>query len=353
MRHGTCSDGRFTIGLDLGDRSARYAVLSETTLVEQAEVLQTRRALKRLLRRWPGSVVVMEAGTHSPWVSRLVEELGHPSLVANPRRLPLIYRSRQKSDSRDAQRLARLARMDVALLSPIEHRGEQAQLQLMLVRSRDALVRNRTQLINHIRGTVKSFGARLPSGISATAFGHKATDHLPEALRPVLEEMVVLVARITEQIQRFEEEIERWVEAHPEAKVLMAVPGVGPLTAMAFVLTLEDPHRFRRSREAGAYLGLVPRRHGSGKRDPELGITKTGDTHVRRLLVQCAHHMMRKKGQDTDLRRWGLKLAARGQKNAKKRAVVAVARKLAVLLHRLWVTGAEYDPLRQARRQAA
>jgi hypothetical protein len=202
--------------------------------------------------------------------------------------------------------------MDVALLSPIEHRGEQAQLQLMLVRSRDALVRNRTQLINHIRGTVKSFGARLPSGISATAFGHKATDHLPEALRPVLEEMVVLVARITEQIQRFEEEIERWVEAHPEAKVLMAVPGVGPLTAMAFVLTLEDPHRFRRSREAGAYLGLVPRRHGSGKRDPELGITKTGDTHVRRLLVQCAHHMMRKKGQDTDLRRWGLKLAARG-----------------------------------------
>jgi transposase len=125
---------------------------------------------------------------------------------------------------------------------------------------------------------------------------------------------------------------------------------VGPLTALCFVLTVEDPHRFERSRSVGAYLGLVPATARSGARDPQKRISKEGDEMMRKLLVSCSHYVLGPFGSDSDLRRHGEKIASRGGKNAKKRSVVAVARKLAVLLHRLWVTGETYDPLYNGRR---
>jgi len=116
----------------------------------------------------------------------------------------------------------------------------------------------------------------------------------------------------------------------------------------SYVLTLDDPKRFRRSRDVGGFLGLRPKQRDSGQSQPQLRITKEGDPYLRKLLVQGAHYILGWRGPDTDLRRWGLKLAARGGKNAKKRAVVAVARKLAVLLHRIWVSGENYEPLRHS-----
>ena len=132
---------------------------------------------------------------------------------------------------------------------------------------------------------------------------------------------------------------------YPETQWLLQVQGVGPVTALAYVLTLEEPTRFEKSRTVGAFLGLTPRRDQSGQSDKQLPITKAGNTYLRQLLVNCAHYIMGPFAQDSDLRRYGERIASRGGKNAKKRAVVAVARKLAVLLHRLWQDQSTYQPL--------
>ncbi|MFQ5796822.1 MAG: IS110 family transposase, partial [Candidatus Bipolaricaulia bacterium] len=236
---------------------------------------------------------------------------------------------------------------------PIYHRGKQAQSHLAILRSRDILVRSRTMLINHVRGSVKTTGVRLPS-CSTRSFHKQAGEHIPEELQPALLPILDTIASITHQIFAYDYQIEKLCEEHyPETKPMRSVSGVGYLTSLAYVLTLEDPHRFRKSREVGPCLGLVPRRDQSGEQDPQLRITKTGDSYLRRLLVHSAQYILGPFGEDCDLRRWGLKLAERGGKNAKKRAVVGLARKLAVLLHHLWVTDEAYDPLHSSRRSEA
>jgi len=342
---------KLTIGIDLGDRRSRvYVVDREAELVDARWVRTTRVALEEWLRPYAGARVVMEVGTHSPWVSRVVARLGHEVMVANPSE----YRRRgrkRRNDKLDAEQLARLGRADPALLYPIRHRGEAAQVDLAVLHSRDVLVQARTQLVNHVRGTVKAIGERLPS-CSADAFGTRMAGVLPALLQPARAPVVQQIAVLTERIKTFDRAIEqRAQEAYPETVLLRQLKGVGPLTSLCYVLVLEDPRRFPRRRAVGSYLGLVPRLDESGDDTPQLRITKAGDALLRRLLVQCAHYILGPFGPDTDLRRWGLRLMERGGKNAKKRAVVAVARKLAVLLHRLWETGEEYVPLRDEQRE--
>ena len=155
---------------------------------------------------------------------------------------------------------------------------------------------------------------------------------------------------MTDKIQTLDQQIEQIARTeYPETDLLRQVSGVGPLIALTFVLTVEDRERFQKSRDVGCYVGLRPRQSNSGENEPQLRITKEGDAYLRKLLVQGAHQIMGRRGPDTDLKRWGLKLSARGGKNAKKRALVAVARKLAILLHRLWVTGEVYEPLRNSQ----
>jgi transposase len=294
--------------------------------------------------------IAIEAGTHSPWVSRLLEECGHEVLVANPRRTRLIYANKRKTDEVDAENLARLARLDPKLLHPLEHRGEESQAHLAIIRSRQALVSTRTQLVNHVRGAVKSFGARLPK-CPARSFHKRAAEHIPEALRPALGPILETIGSLTERIRDYERQLETISkESYPETELLRQIEGVGALTALTFVLTLEDPYRFERSRSVGACLGLVPANDQSGDRDPQRRISKEGDELLRKLLVGSAHYILGPFGSDSDLRRYGQKIASRGGKNAKKRAAVAVARKLCVLLHRLWVSAELYDPLYNAHR---
>ncbi len=270
--------------------------------------------------------------------------------MANARKLRLIYANKQKTDEMDAENLARLARLDPKLLHPLKHRGEDSQAHLALIRSRQALVSCRTQLVNHVRGAVKSFGARLPK-CPARSFHKRAPEHIPEALLPALGPVLEQIGSLTERIRDCERRLETISEErYPETELLRQVEGIGPLTALTFVLTLEDPHRFEKSRSVGAYLGLVPATDRSGERDPQKRISKEGDEMLRRLLVGSAHYVLGPFGSDSDLRRHGEKIASRGAKNAKKRAAVAVARKLAVLLHRLWVTGEAYDPLYNTHR---
>jgi transposase len=271
-------------------------------------------------------------------------------LVANARKIRLIYASKRKTDEIDAENLARLARLDPKLLYPLKHRGEDSQAHLAIIRSREALVSTRTQLVNHVRGAVKSFGGRLPK-CPARSFHKKAPEHIPEALWPALGPILETIGSLTERIRDYDRQLETISEEHyPETELLRQVEGVGVLTALTFVLTLEDPRRFTKSRAVGAYLGLVPGKDQSGERDPQERISKEGDEMLRKLLVGSAHYILGPFGSDSDLRRHGEKIASREAKNAKKRAAVAVARKLSVLLHSLWISAEVYEPLRNTQR---
>src|SRR5437879_5900411 len=342
--------GKLTVGIDLGDRSSRYCILDEQgEVLAEGSVATTKKGFAQVFGSKPRSRVALEVGTHSPWVSRYLADLGHEVIVANARRVRLITDSTRKDDRLDAKTLARLARIDPELLSPIRHRSAQAQADLMVIRARAVLVEARTMLVNAARGLTKSYGERLPScgtGQVREQLAESLSEPLQSALKPLLAE----VESVSEHIREYDEQIENIAKSrYPEIELLKQVHGVGTLTALTYVLTVEDPYRFRRSRDAGAYFGLRPRRRESGESRPQLRITKEGDAYVRKLLVQCAHHILGPFGRDSDLRRWGLELAARGGKNAKKRALVAVARKLAVLLHKLWVSGEVYEPLHVRR----
>ena len=343
------------VGLDLGDKFSYACVLDANTGEVTKEKRVTTRAscLETFFASQPAMLIAIETGTHSPWISRLLESFGHEVLVANARKVRLVYGGDRKSDKLDAQKLARLARFDPKLLSPIRHRSKDAQAHLALIRSRDALVGSRIGLVNHVRGSVKAFGARLPV-CSTRTFARKARTVVPEELLAALEPVLMIIEKLSEQILAMEKRIKiLGREAYPETNVLRQVTGVGAITSLTFILTLENPSRFRKSRDVGAFLGLTPGQKQSGDRDVKLRISKRGDEGLRRLLVQSAHFLLGPFGSDCDLRRHGEKIEAAGGSYAKKRAIVAVARKLAVLLHRLWLTQEIYEPLRNSDKTLA
>lgn len=335
------------IGCDLGDRTSHLCVLGTQGQVQERARIRTSPGA---FGKWFGArgpcTVVVEVGTHSRWVAQSLGELGHEVVVANPRQLRLIYQGGNKSDRLDAEKLARLGRVDRQLLKPIQHRGQAAHNDLLVLRGRDQLVKTRTELINHVRGVSKSFGVRIGKGYSP-AFVRRAEQALPPSLLEALRPLLSSIETLSVQIKDCERRIAAMAQQCPQAQPMLGIAGVGALTVMAFMLTLEDPDRFARSRDVGPFLGLVPQRRQSGRSDPELRITKSGDGFVRRLLVNSAQHMLGPFGQDSDLRRYGLELMGRGGKCAKKKAVIAVARKLAVLMHRLWQTGEVYEPLKR------
>jgi transposase len=353
MTDGSKHRPNMTAGLDIGDKYSYLCLIDseDGQMIEEGRLRTTPEAIRRrFASERPPMRIAIEAGTHSPWVSRLLEECGHEVLVANARKTRLIYSNKRKTDQIDAENLARLARLDPRLLYPLKHRGEDAQAHMALIRSREALVDCRTQLVNHVRGAVKSFGHRLPK-CPARSFHKRASEHIPEALLPALGPILEQIASLTERIRQYDRKLQTISkERYPETELLRQVEGIGTLTALTFVLTLEDPYRFEKSRSVGAYLGLVPATDRSGDSDPQKRISKEGDQMLRKLLVGSAHYVLGPFGSDSDLRRHGQKIASRGAKNAKKRAAVAVARKLAVLLHSLWISGEAYEPLRNAYR---
>jgi len=349
----TFSGQKLTIGLDLGDRSSWYCVLDEAggVLLEQ-RLSTTPKMVKEVFGSMPGCRIALETGTHSPWVSRALSELGHEVIVAHARNVRLIGESRKKDDRLDAQTLARLARIDPQLLCPVKHRSAKAQADLTVIRARAGLVRARTALVNTARGLAKSYGERL-RGCNVRNMNAEKAEGLSPELRTALEPLLAGIESLSEQIREYNERIELLAQqSYPQVALLKQVKGVGTLIALTFLLTLEDAHRFRKSRDVGCYLGLQPGRRNSGQSEPQMHISKEGDPYLRTLLVQGAHHILGPFGADSDLRRWGLKLAERGGRNGKKRAVIATARKLAVLLHRLWVSGEAYEPLRNRNQRA-
>lgn len=336
------------VGLDVGDRHTHYCVLDLDGAVVAEGVAATREPSLRLqFEGKPRLRIALEVGTHSPWVSRLLMALGHEVLVANPRKVRLISENDSKRDRADARLLARLAQVGPVLLSPIHHRSAKVQTDLAVVRAREVAVQTRTKIVNAVRGIVKSTGQRLPGSTTGT-FAQKAKTACPDVLQPALLPLLRLVEALTHEIQVYDRLItEKATREYPATQAIQSIHGVGALTALAFILVLDDdPGRFRRSRDVGCYVGLRPKQRESGRSSPQLGITKAGDPLLRRLATQSAQYILGPFGRDSALRRWGLGLASRGGKNAKKRAVVAVARKLVILMHRLWVTQETYDPMR-------
>lgn len=344
------------IGIDLGDKSHQVCMLSEDKkVVLETSLSNTHEALENMFSTHPSTTIALECGTHSAWISSALEGWGHTVVVANPRQLKLISQSASKTDRNDARLLARLVLADPELLRPIRHRTAATQADLALIKARHGLIKSRTTLINTCRGIVKSQGARL-ARCSAESF-HRHLEEIPPELREPLEPLLRTIGEMTTKIYQLEGKIEQLAERkYPQTAKLAKINGVGALTALTFMLVVEDPARFHKSRFVGPYLGLTPAKDQSGKSDKQMRITKAGDNYLRVLLVLCAHHILGVRGKDCELRRWGLKLCERGGKAAKKRAVVAVARRLAVQLHAVWVGKDAYDPffaLKKKERHAA
>jgi transposase len=342
----------YTLGLDLADKRHTLCVLDANgKIVDERKIPNTRASLSKLAKKYPGARLAMEVGSHSPWISRLFQQLDLEVYVANPRKLRAIYQNERKSDELDARMLARLARVDPELLHPVEHVSEQSQRDLARVKLRDNLVRQRVDVISSVRFILKSMGVRLPSP-NTNCFAKRARTLLegkePELLAAI-EPSLQVIDTMTVNIRELDREIERLCEEeYPETHRLRQIRGIGPITALTFLLTIEDNERFERPRDVGAFLGLVPRRDQSGDVDKALRISKCGNAYLRRLLVGSANYLLGPFGEDCDLRRHGLKLAERGGRGAKKKAVVAIARKLAVLMYCLWRSDTDYQPLRKA-----
>jgi transposase len=335
------------VGVDLGDRKSVACIYARGAIVSWFEFAMTPEGVRAAFEGKGFQRVALEAGAQSAWVTRLLQALGYTPVVANPRKLKAISANERKSDRNDALILAKLVWADVSLLYPIQHRSEERALALSVLRARDAVVTGRCRVINTIRSMAKALGHRLKKG---TAEGFvKREAEVPAELVPAVGGLFVVLHTLNAQIAAYDLQLERLIESSfPEAKRPKQVRGVGPVTALAFVLTLEDPQRFPNGRTAAAFIGLAPRRDQSGTIDRQLRISKTGSNLLRRLLVQCAQYILGPLGRDCDLRRWGHGLAARGGKNGKKRAVVATARKLAVLMFRLWKSGDVWKPLHNA-----
>jgi transposase len=350
VTHATAVAPMLTTGLDLGDRSTHRCTLDgERRVVARGRFTTTRESLQREFGGIARQRIVIEAGSQSLWISHLLRELGHEVMVVDPRRVQKLVEGNRKTDRRDAESLARLAIGVPELLGDAHHRSFETQADLSVMRSRDVLVRVRTKLVCHVRGILKSFGIKLPR-TKAEGFHRRAGGEIPALLQPALQPVLAVLADLERRIDELDAALQVAATArHPEVSLLRQVAGVGPVVAMAFALTVGDPKRFKRSRDVGAWVGLIPGKRASGDCDPQLRIHKRGDGYLRRLLVVAAQYILGPFGKDSDLRRYGLRLCELGGKNGKKRAVCAVARKLAVLLHRLWVSGGVYEPLRNSK----
>lgn len=330
-------------GIDVHSKSSEVVIVDERGERSDGARISTTESS---LRRWFGGrapmVICLEAGGQSAWVARILTSLGHDVVVANPARVRLIAEATLKNDQVDAETLARLVRADRRLLCPIIHRSADTQRQRGVLRARRALVNARATCLNTSRGILRSFGFRTPSRTAERLAASLVDSQIPEALVAVVAPLVQLALELDEKIAALDAEVETMGEAYPEVALLRTIPGVGPLVGLAFVLCLEDPSRFRRSRDVAGYLGLRPTMRESGSTSRYGRITHQGDTEMRRLLVQAAHGVLRSRA-DSDLKQWAQGLVARV---GKKKAVVALARKLAVVMHTMWVQGEPFRPVR-------
>ena len=343
-----------TIGLDLGARVTQVAVYDTSgNRVEERKVSTAKESLEQLFDRFPGARVVMEASTPTRWINNLARKRGHEVIIANPRKIPVITASIRKSDRNDARLLGEIGQFKPELLSPVELRDDVHQPVRTRLFAREQLVKTRSSLCTFVRSQVKSVGQKLPTG-TTRSFALKMRPLLPDEIASVLDPILRTIQHLSDEIDSLDAIVKASSERDfPMTAVLQQVHGVGPLVSLAYVATVGAPERFKDFRSLGPYLGLVPRLDQSGQSNPALSITKHGDTYMRSLLVSAATRILGPFGADSDLRRFGLRIIEQGGQRARAKARIAVARKLAVLLHRLLLTGEVYEPLRNSAEATA
>ena len=334
------------IGIDLGDKLNAVCVLNELgDITEECTVENTTEAMSEYFSQFKGAKIAIEASSHLLWIHDLFLKLNHKVFVANPRKTALISANISKNDRNDARLLARLVRSDPKLLHPIKVRDVKTQEDLVLLKTRRALVEARGDLIRHIRGIIKPFGVTLPKTVTADNFHQEVAGYLPKSLLASLSDTTAIIKSLFLKIKSIDKKVEKLIEKkYPEALNLQTIPGIGPITSLTFVLIIGDPARFKKSRTVGAYFGMVPKQDQSGDTNKSLSITKAGDSAMRSLLVNCSHHILGAFGKDNQLRRHGLKIAGtEGNKIRKKKGVIAVSRKLATLMHSMLVSGKPFE----------
>jgi transposase len=329
------------IGIDIGDKINFVCILNNKgEILFRKEISNTKEDMREYFQSIEKASIVFEVGSHSPWISRLLIADGHDVFICNPRKLAAVSQNLKKSDEEDSLMLAQLLLTGKHLLSQVHHANEDKMRDFLLIKSRKALVKCRTILINTSRGVVKSFGERISPNLTANAFHKYAGDSLTSESNEKIKDLIEVIGKTTEQILLYEKNIDTLIQnKYPVAQLLQSINGVGPLTSLTYVLTIDDPKKFPNSRTVGAFLGLVPRRDQSGNKDKQLPITKAGSKLLRSLLINCANYILSEKGEDNQIKRFGLKIRGDGTSKTKNnKAKVAVARKLSVIMHKLWIT---------------
>jgi transposase len=336
------------IGIDIGDKKNFVCILNNKgEILFRKEILNNKEQMEEYFESIEKASIVFEVGSHSPWISRLLVAIGHDVFICNPRRLATVSQNLKKSDEEDCLILAQLLLTGKHLLKQVRHANEDKMRDFLLIKSRRALIKCRTILINTARGIVKSFGERISPNLSADAFHKYAGDTLKKETLEKIKDLIEVIGKTTEQILKYEKNIDAIIKKkYPTAQLLQSINGVGPLTSLAFVLTIDDPKKFAKSRSVGAFLGLVPRRDQSGNNDKQLPITKAGSKLLRSLLINCANYILSSKGEDNQIKRFGLKIKGDGtSKSRNNKAKVAVARKLSVIMHQLWVSNKPFGSI--------
>lgn len=330
------------VGLDIGKRKAHACVTTEDgTIVDEKSIVQRRDELAVFFSKYPKSRILIEASTSSEWVARYLTSLEHEVIVADPR-FRLMYAAgdkKIKTDRRDARALAVALR--VGAFRRAHRKSDDARALALKVKLRAGLVRARTRLIQQVRAACEYEGVILEKCNTRYFTDIVLEERLPDVLANSLEPSILQIASLQEAIGAIDAEIEGVAETDAAVIRLKSVRGIGALTATAFRATLDDVERFKSAKEMTSFLGLVPSQNSSGDAQGRLGrITKTGDGLVRSYLVEAAHLIMSKRSPDTALKRWALRVAAR---RGKKKAAVALARKLARILFAMWRDGSEFD----------
>jgi transposase len=331
------------VGLDVSQKFTQACVIdSKGSLVWQGQCASTPQAIAETIKARAPEVarIGLESGALSTWHWHGLNGLGLPVVCLDARHAQAILSLQvNKTDKNDAQGLAQIVRMgwyrEVRVKSIESHRVR------ALIGVRAQLVGMRTRLVNQIRGTLKTFGIVLGKA-GGRAFEQRVEELSREAgiLGESLRALLAVLRNLSQQVVRLDQCARKFGKENAACQHLMTVPGVGPITAMAFVTAVDNPARFTKSRSVGAYLGLTPRRYQSGDMDITGRISRCGDRLVRSYLYEAANALLLRVKRWSSLKAWGVRLAKRVGMN---KAKVAVARKLAVLMHRMWMSGEEFN----------
>jgi len=330
-------------GIDLASKTSAVCILNDQGVIVREQMVETEaEPLSEALAERGRLRCVVEAAPLAEWVAQVLEEQGHEVSLIDPRRAKAVIQTKNKTDKLDARNLAKLAQTGWYTTVPRKSAG--ARLQRTQLQARQGLGQTAKAQAARIRGLLRAHGLKV-GPVSAGQFVARVqtllAQHLP-ALSPILAPLLTIYQHAHQAAKVLEKRVKQCAQQDPVCERLMTVPGVGPLVASTYVATIDDPTRFATSTQVAAYLGLVPRVYQSGTTNYHGRISKEGDKLLRWLLVEAANVLLTRTKQSCALKRWGLKLA---KKRGQGKANVAVARKLAILLHRLWVTEVPFTPV--------